>query len=95
MDVHLRRMVVKMGGIKCDSHPSTFWFEDRKLLLTIYVDDLMLSGPTENHERFWRELGKDVFIEPPEDLDRFLGRHHDICACDAPEYDVKEFFDAH
>ena len=83
-----------MGGIKCDSHPSTFWFADLKLLMTIYVDDLMLSGPAGNHDNFWERLGKDVSIEPPEELDRFLGRHHEKSVCEVPEYDLKEFFEA-
>ena len=42
-----------------------------KLLLTIYVDDLLLSGPEKNHYPFWRTLEKDVEIEPEEDLDSF------------------------
>ena len=61
-----------------DSHPSLFWFPERKLLLTIYVDDLMLSGPRANHASFWDALRKQVDIEDPEPLDRFLGRYHEF-----------------
>ena len=61
-------------------------------MLTIYVDDLMISGPAEAHEEFWAELAKDVHIEAPEPLDRFLGRHHVISECDAPEKNIIDSF---
>ena len=47
-----------------------------KLLLTVYVDDLLLSGPEGAHEAFWKLLGSKVKIGDPELLDRFLGRKH-------------------
>ena len=61
-------------------------------MLTIYVDDLMLSGPEGAHAPFWEELAKDVHIEPPEPLDRFLGRHHVISECEAPAMNIIERF---
>ena len=64
----------KLGGTCLPSHPSTFWFKEHRLLLTVYVDDLMLSGPEKHHEGFWKELVIEVNIEEPEALDRFLGR---------------------
>ena len=90
---HLVAIIVdKMGGAAVDSHPSTYWFEESKLMLTIYVDDLMLSGPEGAHAPFWEELAKDVHIEEPEPLDRFLGRHHVISECEAPSENVIESF---
>ena len=44
----------------------------------MYVDDLLLSGPTAEHAPFWATLGAKVDIEPPTSLDRFLGRHHEF-----------------
>ena len=55
---------------------TSYWFEKLKLLLTVYVDDLMLSGPKGNHEVFWAELSKRVGLDEPEALNRFLGRTH-------------------
>ena len=46
------------------------------MFLIIYVDDLLLSGPAEHHDKFWEKLSKQVNLEPPEPLDRYLGRHH-------------------
>ena len=45
-------------------------------MLTVYVDDLLLSGPEGAHDAFWQLLGSKVKIGEPENLDRFLGRKH-------------------
>ena len=79
---HLTNAVKKRGGVPIHNHPSSFWFEDRKLLLTVYVDDLLLSGPEDQHAPFWRDLregGDSIVLEDPEPLGRFLGRSH-ICS---------------
>ena len=47
-------------------------------MLTVYVDDLLLSGPFENHAGFWASLREHVNVEDPEPLDRFLGRKHEF-----------------
>ena len=46
-------------------HPSSFWFLKLGLLLTVYVDDLLLSGPAGQREAFWSLFGKKIDIEPP------------------------------
>ena len=38
----------------------------------------MLSGPRANHADFWSALRKQVDLEDPEPLDRFLGRYHEF-----------------
>ena len=73
---HLTLIVKALGGRPVNGHPSCFWFPDSKLLLIIYVDDLLLAGPADEHDGFWKKLEKEVNIEPPEELDRYLGRHH-------------------
>ena len=60
----------------------------QKLLLTVYVDDFLLSGPEHAHGQFWKELAegsKDrapVNLEDIGGLDSFLGRHHEIVSVD-------------
>ena len=71
---HLEEAVRKLGGKTVEGHPSTFFFEQRDLALTVYVDDLLLSGRGESHEMFWQELGKLIEIEDIGGLGRFLGR---------------------
>ena len=45
-----------------------------------YVDDLLLSGPTENHEEIWQALRDpaigNINVEDPQNLSRFLGCNH-------------------
>ena len=73
---HLRKILIPMGGYEVPEHPSTFCFKSSRLLLTVYVDDLMVSGPTASHEPFWAELKKKVDLGEVTPVDRFLGRHH-------------------
>jgi hypothetical protein len=91
---HLKKIIVKMGGKAMPSHPSCFFFKGRGLLLVVYVDDLMLSGPEGAHEEFWKELAIDVHIEPPEELHRYLGRHHTFETVDRLPYDLLTHFDS-
>ena len=49
-------------------------------MLTVYVDDLLCSGPVAWHAKFWKmptdkRIG-GINIDDPEPLDRFLGRKH-------------------
>ena len=75
-EIHLTKAIEDCGGKKVDGHPSTFWFEESELLMTVYVDDLLLSGPEANHDKLWALLEEKISIEDPEPLDRFLGRTH-------------------
>ena len=71
--------MVASGGVAIPEHPSSFWFEAERALLTVYVDDLLLSGPREGLPKIWAKLrgGKHpISLEDPEPLDRFLGRAH-------------------
>jgi hypothetical protein len=88
---HLTEIIKQMGGMSVPSHASCFFFPEG-LLLVVYVDDLMLSGPEQLHKGFWQELEKQVPIEPPEDLDRYLGRHHIFEEFDRLPYDITEQF---
>ena len=74
---HLEAAVKKIGGEKVPDHPSSFWFNRAKLLMTVYVDDILLAGPKGSHDQVWSSLRKEgIKIEDPENLSRFLGRTH-------------------
>ena len=74
---HLTEAVCSIGGEPITGHPSSFWFPSSKLMLSVYVDDLMLSGPEDAHDKFWQALrDTNIRIEDPEPLERFLGRNH-------------------
>jgi hypothetical protein len=76
---HLTEAVSAAGGVPVQNHPSSFWFEADRCLLTVYVDDLLLSGPSRGIERIFDALrhGKHpISLDDPEPLGRFLGRSH-------------------
>ena len=74
-------LTTKMQATPITSHLSSYWLPG-DLFLTVYVDDLLLSGPKGSHDAFWKELEKHVDIEDPESLDRFLGRNHVVSDAD-------------
>ena len=71
---HFTEAIRKVGGALVRSHPSSFWFPDSRLLLTVYVDDLLLSGPVQNPARKWEEIRQPFSLDPTDELDTFLGR---------------------
>ena len=75
---HLARIIKGLGGREISEFPGNYWFPNRKLLLSTYVDDLTLSGPEAEHQAFWDELTALVDVEPPEPVFRVLGRNHYI-----------------
>ena len=74
---HLGVIIKDLGGVPVLEFPSSYFFAESKLLLTVYVDDFTLSGPAEAHSAFWDALRKKVDLEPEAALGRVLGRQHD------------------
>ena len=68
-------------------HPSSLWFLNEKLTLTVYVDDLIMSGPAAHHEAVSKKLTDPkigtIKLDEPEDLDRFLGRKYVLVSSEA------------
>ena len=81
---HLTKAVTDIGGEPVPGHLSTFFFPKWRILLTVYVDDLLASGPTPNLAAFWALIGGKVDIGDPEPLNRFLGRNHHILPLSNP-----------
>ena len=76
---HLEKAVRAIGGEPVPDHPSSFFFSATKMLLTVYVDDLMLAGPKGGHAEIWKGLSdQKIALEEPESLSRFLGRGHEV-----------------
>ena len=63
-------------GFEFERLPSCFYFPSLRLALSVYVDDLTLSGPSANHSKFWEVLRKVVQLEDPAPLSQVLGRGH-------------------
>ena len=68
----------KLGGIPLPSFPSNYWLPGCGLMLSLYVDDILVSGPSKRHKPFWEAMRMDLEINPPADVSRVLGRGHEI-----------------
>ena len=47
-----------------------------RLLLTVYVDDFKMAGPTNNFEKGWRLVGQRLRMDPPTNMGQYLGCMH-------------------
>ena len=82
---HLEKIITGMGGVPVPEFPSSYSFPKSKLLLTVYVDDFTLSGPSGEHASFWKRLREKVDLEEEAGLERILGRHHESVTVDGRE----------
>ena len=71
-----KQVMSLMGGEHSELFQSSFWFPKTRQLLTLYVDDIVLSGLRDTQPAFWEELQRHLDIEPPSEVDRVLGRKH-------------------
>ena len=83
-------MISTLGEVESKLFPSIFILPKWGLLVTLYVDDMLVSGPQENHVKFWKELGKHLKFEEPQPVNRVLGRHH-IIRGDVVEFEMDDF----
>ena len=100
-----KSLMTQMNGVESALFPSNFIIKKWGLLVTLYVDDIVVSGPSENHQFFWSELEKHLQFEPPQEVTKVLGRTHLIqegevqldmhdfaeVACKVYEQECKEF----
>ena len=85
-----------MGATHIDNFPSNFWVPKYKMLLTLYVDDTIVSGEARNHAEFWKELQQYLELDAPCDVERVLGREHHIGRSPTEttsSFQMKEFID--
>ena len=83
----LEEQLCLLGAVKVEEFASTFTIPTfGGLALVVYVDDLILSGPSQWHEPFWEALGEKVLIDDIGPLGRFLGRHHSTVEVDNTEF---------
>ena len=64
-----------LGDYEMEGQLSCFHFLSLSLALSVYVDDLTLSGPKKNHAQFCSTLRKHVQLEDPAELSKVLGRN--------------------
>ena len=49
---HLAKVLVELGGYELENQPSVYFFPQRNLAMSVYVDDLTVSGPCGEHDEF-------------------------------------------
>ena len=72
----LQVLTEKLGGRELEQQPSCYYFEKFGLAMSVYVDDLTVSGPTQNHNKFWQMLRESIQLDDPAPLTKVLGRNH-------------------
>ena len=72
---------------------SNFQMPHLGLLITLYVDDIVVSGPAQNHQVFWRELASHLHFEKPQIVSKVLGRTHLLKEGEVV-YDMSDFAEA-
>jgi len=55
---------------------SCFFHPQLKLFVVVYVDDFKMAGPTKNLQKGWELVRKEIRIEPPTPLGKYLGCNH-------------------
>ena len=76
---HLAAILEDLGWLRIPAHPGTWVHDSTKALLAVYVDDLLMTAPPTHQDSLWKALEARVnFDEPPSDLAKFLGAHHQM-----------------
>ena len=79
--------------------PSVHFHHNLRLLLTVYVDDVKLSGPEGHLDAGWKLIAERIEIEPPSEFGLYLGCDHKRFTETTPdghnitvmEYDMSDF----
>ena len=78
-DQRFKQIMQSLGAVHlADTFQSSYYLKQFRLLLTLYVDDMIVSGPESEHKKLWDLIGKEIEIEPPTPVDRVLGRNHHV-----------------
>ena len=83
-------IMIQMGAQESHLFPSNFVLPRLGLLVTLDVDDIVLSGPIQNHQEFWTELEKHLRFDQPQIVSKVLGRTH-LLGNEEVTYDLKDF----
>ena len=65
---HCHKRLPKNGFVPVTSWPSCYFHARLSLLLTVYVDDLKLAGPTASLEEGWGLITSELKVDQPDKL---------------------------
>ena len=61
--------ILKTGFEKVKGWESLYVHREKKIFLSVYVDDFHMAGPKENMGPMWKELNKNLTLDPPVPFD--------------------------
>ena len=74
-------------GTSCEWR-SVYWNEEKKVMLSIYVDDFKMAGPLKEVERAWVDLKAKIELDGIGAVDQYLGCKHCEHVAEVPaDYD--------
>ncbi len=73
---HAEAVCKKHGFRPVPEWPSVFWHPDRKVVLVVYVDDLVAAGPKAGTWECLKDLRKDLKFSDPEVIGKYLSCVH-------------------
>ena len=65
---------------------SVYWHPVKKVMLSIYVDDFKMAGPSKEVDLAWKDLAALIDLSEPGEVDAYLGCKHKEHAIEVPEY---------
>jgi hypothetical protein len=69
----LCQLILDLGFTECQTDPCTFYSNERRILIAVYVDDLKMIGKPEDNERCVIELNKRFKLRNNGPVSSFLG----------------------
>lgn len=103
---YCHKQCLSVGFEPVDNWPSCYFHKALKIMLTIYVDDLKVSGPRQNLREGWNLLSSVLDLEPEgpngRAAGRYLGCEHKQTIQNVPgvgnattlEYDMEQYLSA-
>ena len=82
----------KQGFERVPGWEQCFYHKQLNLFLAVYVDDFKMVGPTKNLPKGWELIQKEIRLDQPVGLQRYLGCDHIVGSVTADE--VKEHLDS-
>ena len=69
----LCQLILDLGFIECQTDKCTFYSNDRRILIAVYVDDILMLGKPDDNERCVNELSRRFKLRSHGPVKLFLG----------------------
>ena len=73
---HCEKALLSLGYTPIEGWRSCFFHKGLNLFLVVYVDDMKMAGPKQNHDIGWKQIGAKLNVGKPTPVERYLGCYH-------------------